>query len=121
MENIKEFNDLIQRYETITLEEIQEEFQACDTIQSIYNNNVIALQLTGFGLINTCTLCVSVHAKCGLCVYKNDAGCIRNKRLYFSYYKIRDSKTPEQLLKAYRNRAKILRTYAKDNKIPLTI
>jgi len=100
IKNLPEFIKLIERYETITLEEIEEQF--CDSEI-----------LTGFGDIDTCSLCLAIDSinPCPQCVYIQ----IDNFKCHQSgnsdtYHKIRHAKTPKQLLTAYRNRAKHMRS-----------
>jgi hypothetical protein len=103
--NIKEFKKLIERYETIMLQEIKD---ACCNKRF----------LTGFGSIYTCTLCASIDLYCVGCVYGSRVGCVEGV-LEESYDRIRDAYTPVKLKNAYRNRAKVLRQYAKDNNIKI--
>ena len=95
--NIKEFQALVERYETITLEEIKA--------------NPDPEILTGFGNSGTCTLCIKA-GNCDKCVYgESDTAyyaCIdgENKKTYFT---IDNANTPRKILNAYRARAKHLR------------
>lgn len=103
--NIDAFKKLIERYETISLDEIKEEYLKPSNINA--KNN-----LTGFGDISKCTLCRKA-GPCNNCVYASE---------YFSgvlyctdginratYYRILGADTPRKLLNAYRARAKFLR------------
>ncbi len=103
--NIKEFQALVKRYETITLEEIENAWGK-------YSDGV-ARKLTGFGLYSTCTLCLAVERTwqndaCSDCVYGEYLGCTRKNNLN-TYYAFLELETPEQLLTAFRNRAEHLR------------
>jgi len=101
--NLKEFKALIERYETITLEEIKK-------TGNIYN---AAFKLTGFNSVN-CSLCKPIRSNCFLCVYcdKVEHGCLEGKngetfdRIYFA-------DTPTKLLNAFRARAKHMKTLLK--------
>lgn len=110
--NIPEFKALIERYETITLKEIKDNWSG-------YGSSTAEI-LTGYGLCNTCTLCIACNKKCDECVYKEVDGCSKNM-LNKSYYRIYVSDSPLKLLNAYRNRAKVLREYAKDNNIEILL
>jgi hypothetical protein len=106
--NLTEFKALIKRYKTITLEEIED--MNCD-----------ANELTGFGKTYTCTLCQAVPKKmnrfglepnCRRCVYPGDTGCTRHK----TYQAIAEARDPEELLAAYRARAKYMEGLIKEGK-----
>ena len=76
--NIEELKKLVQRYETITLKEVE-------TAVKHHSNNVIlaARSLTGFGSLDTCTLCLKGRVfdalldlyTCQGCVYYNPDKC----------------------------------------------
>jgi hypothetical protein len=111
MKNLEEFKKLIERYETITIEEIRKEWKNNDEGWETAQN------LTGFGGTGTCTLCKAVgidknelfsNPNCSECVYEEDYGCIHGNNEK-TYNKIEESKTPKGLLTAFRNRAKHLR------------
>jgi hypothetical protein len=108
--NIKEFKALILRYESITIEEIQE--ADCNTTQ-----------LTGFGSFARCTLCKGAginewHEQntCYLCVWtricNEEVGCGggKNKETYKKIADARDDRDVVALHLAYKNRAKYMRT-----------
>lgn len=104
--NESEFLALKLRYETITIEEIEEVWQEeeCGTIERI----------TGFGAKDTCSLCkpctcnlssvLFTEVNCDKCVYMKKDGCFRGES-NLSYEAIEDAITPIDLLTACRNRA----------------
>ena len=107
MDNMNAAEKLLKRYETITLEEIEECFKS--------HKHSSARKLTGFGSVRTCTLCVDVNLLCNKCIYNilEDSPeygwkCNRGS-LKRTYFKIHNSNTPEDLLVAFRQRAKLLR------------
>lgn len=100
--NIKEFWELIDRYESITLKEIKKE-----PIIDYFAKKL----LTGFGNLNTCTLCHVCRLNCFFCVYGYINAC-SDKSFEESYDEIYDAETPKGLLKAYRNRAKVMKNQA---------
>jgi hypothetical protein len=101
-DNIKEFNDLIKRYESITLKEIIE-------VWDIYESaDIVANKLTGFGSLFSCTLCYATGANCGYCVYGSDFACIKHHNRK-TYNAINDADTPQKLLTAFKNRAEHMR------------
>lgn len=118
--NIKEFQALVQRYETITLEEINKEWNRIKPEPSW--TIVVAKHLTGFGSIASCTLCQAGYAisasnpnYCRFCVYNDNANddvhvpCMRGLHTK-TYEGITTASTPEELLNAYRNRAVFLKS-----------
>jgi hypothetical protein len=126
IKNLPQFLALIERYETITIEEIEELW-----IKS--SSSYVQNKLTGFGLADTCTLCLGVKldwkdddaAKkyCIKCVWGNIKdghftlyGCTQGEQSK-TYNKIENAITPKMLLAAYRNRAKRMRQFLIDNDI----
>jgi len=119
-ENIGELKKLIERYETITLKEIEnvwtEMSHYYDPMKPAY---LVSRKLTGFGTTITCNVCQAVmddkdEPHCGKCVCgKQLKDCLlypHNK----TYKKIIQAKTPEKLLVAYRKRGEHLKKYFKD-------
>jgi hypothetical protein len=106
--NLNEFKALIKRYKTITLDEIEEHY--CNP-----------KELTGFGAFYSCTLCQAVSRvtelygmmpNCRRCIYSGDTGCTRHK----TYQAIAEARDPEELLAAYRARAKYMEGLIKEGK-----
>jgi len=109
MNNKKEFVERVQRYETISLKEIKEEW----LINDDKNGHYVAQALTGFGRNNTCTICRAVNSNCNICVYGGYYGCISNKNVD-TYNGINNAETPRQLLNRFRKRAKHMRETYKE-------
>lgn len=105
MKNLKEFKALIERYESITKEEI--EGCKCYTYDHtrLYAYDIMN-ELTGFGGTDTCSLCLAVEHDCYLCVYGNDLKCIEDS----TYDRIIDAFDTDCLLQALRNRANYMKT-----------
>jgi hypothetical protein len=113
-ENIDEFINLIHRYETITLKEILEKKK------KYFVFSLLKTRLTGYGHVKKCTLCLKVDTVCFKCVYEKEGGCVDyNKKISKSYLKIGSASTPEELLSAYRYRAKVLRKLAEKKNIKI--
>jgi hypothetical protein len=115
MKNLQEFKSLIKRYETITLSEIQKHWNK-------YGGWVTARNLTGFGTQGSCTLCLALgpienkrKKKCVECVYGRYHQCIMDGNKD-TYYKIFYATTPVELLKAFRQRAKHMKTIIKPHR-----
>ena len=107
--NLPEFKALIERYETITLEEIEIVFDKYGSKEESKES------LTGFGL--NCSLCVVAGIKkelgtmrCYSCVYGAILDCQRQE----TFKAIYNATTPKSLLSAYRARAKYMRTLLKE-------
>ena len=121
IKNLKEFEQLILRYESITLEEIENLSKKCGLLF-----NEIPNELTGFGRSLTCTLCIEVSDCYKECIYyiaSNGETCCYDGLDYIenSYRMIENAKNSKQLLKAFKYRAKCMRRFARANKINLTI
>ena len=106
MENLPEFLKLIERYETITIEEIK---AANMNLDKLTRNK------------GKCTLCLPLYEEdilyCETCTYPefNIYGsfqCITGVN-YETFYGMGEAITPKQLLTAYRNRAKHMRSVLK--------
>lgn len=115
--NVHTFKALIKHYESITLDEIK---TTNKTIKGLFDGLLVAQKLTGFGFADTCTLCKVLRNdnriidNCKLCLYSslpdnNYMACLRPKSLP-TYNAIENAPTPSQLLKAFKARAKFMRT-----------
>lgn len=97
------FIKLIKRYETITLEEIEDAFKKAGNP---------ANYLTGFGCFDTCSLCrIYFSRTCSNCpwVLLTKYKC-NTRDNYETYGCISRAETPAELLDAYRNRAEYMRS-----------
>lgn len=119
--NIEEFKALVKRYKTITLKEIKD-YKPKHNLD--YRDINVACHLTGFGSYQYCTLCkaakrqrkasrnVTTKYICNQCIYftiyPHSNGCCNAAPLQSTFTMIEMSDTPEQLLQAYRARAKVL-------------
>lgn len=126
-ENIKAFNALLKRYESITFEEIKRQWDYNFSSYPWVDAGDVARDLTGFGSIEACTLCTAIegnqlaetnvdfkHWICPKCVYyrkRKDTMmfCCNTGKSRDTYQGIDEAHTPEELLEAFRNRAKYLR------------
>lgn len=111
VKNLSEFKALIERYESITLEEIEKKSEHTMSGRSIITSDVRE-RLTGFGYKKTCSLCKGCYYDCNGCIYSIDdhaMNCIKgnNKSTYDA---IEEATTPSELLEAFRNRAKHMRS-----------
>jgi hypothetical protein len=112
--NIKEFKELILRYESITLKEIK-------------RSGSSAHALTGFGMKDTCTLCLATKseifpAQCDICLWYRISSVVypcNSGKNESTYYAIDTAslRNPQELLDAYRARAAYMRTVLKKLRI----
>jgi len=117
--NIKEAKKLVMNYESITEDLIIEKMKGKE-----FNAKEVANILTGFGSEKTCTLCKAVGF-CIYCIYGKFGGCVEmyavvyrtderfKGRLRRTYMAIEKSKSPKELINAFRERAKLLRELLK--------
>ena len=97
--NIKEAKELVDRYESITLEEIKEEW-------SPFLRETAEI-LTGFGNMGSCSLCRKVSGTCMNCIY-HPSDCVEGENEE-TYDRILEARSPTKLRNAFRARAKHIR------------
>jgi hypothetical protein len=108
--NIAAAKALIEKYNTISLKEIRELWQSRPS--RLARN--VARDLTGFGSTTSCTLCITTrtpkeNTRCRCCIYKKERGCTAaSPRIEITYNHIEDVENPTALLKAFRERAKLI-------------
>jgi len=118
--NKKQFIELIERYEAITIEEIQEcfnEYKENPEAFEVYTTNRWAKKLTGFGSITTCTLCLEsakigkTAPNCKHCVYNDwiDSKTRQRCTKYETYQAISEANTPTDMFIAMKGRARFMR------------
>lgn len=123
IKNIKETEELILRYRSITLEEIKN--TKINNVEDIHNDNMMhwkrAEKLTGFGHIDLCTLCKACEDKdgrldCRTCIHKLHAKQSNGIRcaIHHTFDAISHSKSNKQLLKAFKDRADYLEKLVDD-------
>lgn len=117
--NMEAFVKLIERYETITLQEIEDVMPV-----TVFYGEYASKALTGFGTLS-CTLCKAAFeisqedeqtinsnfppSNCIYCVYGSSWGCQEKGENEDNYNAILDARNPKQLLEAFRERAKLMR------------
>ena len=112
MKNLPEFKALIERYESVTIEDIVDKWG--DDNDASFTAGL----LTGYGSAETCTLCKAVDLECDECVWKCLTGSMcSNERINTTYWGIMDATTPTELLTAFRARAAYMRKVLKDGGI----
>lgn len=112
MININVAKELVKMYDNLTLEDFEREW--CD---GMCGSNILQT-FTGFGSPRKCLLCKEAEAlrdrfeedMCNHCIYGEHFGCI----IAPYYLAICDSCSPEELLKAVRNRSNYIKTLIKE-------
>lgn len=113
-ENVKNLDaakELVKTYESVTLENIKDNYY--DALP--FDGGRIASHITNFGTVG-CSLCESIrdlyNTKCRLCIYLKPHACYgyENEDTYFAIDK---AKTPEELLKAFKDRAEHIKEIIK--------
>lgn len=122
--NIEAFNELIGVYEGMTFEIIEDAWKK----NRWGDGGSVAGDLTGFGTMDSCRLCIAIEADnqddCRQCVYYRRRQhrymfCCNTGKNQKTYSAIEESSTPEELLEAFKKRAKYLRkNYPEYVKIP---
>ena len=118
MKNKKEFERLIERYESITLDDIQN--IPCWNNENEHTGYRVAGILTGFGERDSCTLCIAVNGHCSQCtwyVLRKYLGYLgypcNTEETSETYEDIEYADTPGDLLLAFKNRAEHMRNHLK--------
>ena len=100
LENIKAAEELVKKYESLTIKDVI---------------GKSAAEITGVGDPSRCLLCISVGGQkyaefetCQYCIYKSTGGCYHGEHSE-TIHALEDAKTPEEMLKAYYNRAQHIR------------
>jgi hypothetical protein len=98
---MKPVDELLSRYRSITLEEIQE-WKKKNNTDPMYE---YVAEKTGFGWTQSCILCVVYYKdeECVGCIYDGDRGCVDGESAE-TYNAICDAATPEELYTAIQNR-----------------
>lgn len=120
----KSAEDLAKQYESMTLKKINEVWDKdgfTATMHGEFPGEVVAHKLTGFGDKKTCKICKAAlkvsptneKRQCVNCIYYtgdeiNFYYCTQ-KRFRNSYHSIVFAKSSEELLQAFRDRAKVIR------------
>lgn len=107
--NIKEAKELIAKYRSITIEDIEAKVKELKTSDSkiSFTFKKTANAFTGFGDCKTCILCKAVTkyiVSCSDCIYQQHNGCMQ-KNNENTYFAINNAKSSKSLLIAFNNRA----------------
>jgi hypothetical protein len=133
MENIKEFKELIVKYDSINLNLIKDTRDAlkkrheCKIIVEIDGKDVLKV-ITGYGSCTTCSLCLATnkglttYTDCNKCVYSleyPDEDCVDSAPCtdHETYEAIMYSLTPQELLEAIKDRKEYMNSLLIKHKI----
>lgn len=124
--NMREFLSLKEKYESITLEEVEKEFDTISENPLVDRcGKQVAKKLTGCGDMSTCTLCQATISimddglvDCRKCVWVRMThwNCYGNPNEE-TYYKIIRSQTPKALFDAFKARAKRMEEVLNERKV----
>lgn len=118
--NLNEFKELIDRYESITIDDIEEVEKGLNVIICEYGW-AVANKITGFGGGETCSLCKATDQDCDNCVWSHGVGSDDCTESYtipdvgISYDNISKATGAKKLLKAFKFRARVMRNFLKIN------
>lgn len=112
MDNLKEFKELANRYNSITIDEIEQA-----QTRSVFKGLDIAVKITGMGSRKNCTLCAPINIECHRCTWVTMSGsdCISFGINSKTYEDIVYSKNPTELIEAFKNRAKLMQKILDSN------
>lgn len=124
MDNLKQFKELILKYESITLKDVEDtEVYQNTKSKTVFDSDELLQELTGFGTLITCTLCKAVGIKyqkiseigkkgCKNCIYIKETGdmCFNgvNENTYDAFSEL-EIETTQDVVNAYHVRAKHMR------------
>ena len=117
--NIKEAKELVVRYRSITEDEID------GWTRRGYPHSRVLSILTGFGRMNTCTLCIESYSKyyatdsipypCYCCIHNNGTDTdIKQCTNHHTYEDLVFQQNTDAMLRAYKARADYLQTLIED-------
>ena len=73
MKNLKAAKELLEKYKSITLEELKQVFKDLQESQEVYDyivdGDMVLNTITGFGEPHNCLLCKAVNEICEDCIY----------------------------------------------------
>ncbi len=112
--NLKEAKELVEKYRSITLEQITEYWNSMSVAEqfSKAEKKKMLKRLTGFGQATYCSLCKQIYlSNCETCIYEiiTDSVCYAGDNSS-TYRKIADFTSCTELLQAYRKRADYLQS-----------
>lgn len=103
MNNLKEAKELLEKYKSITLKQLEDAYLNGD------KGHRILFKITGFGVTNYCMLCLSVNGICNDCIYsfriesENDIPCVDK-----IYNEMHRASSAEELFNALQKRISYL-------------
>lgn len=112
MKNLEAARELLEKYKSITLEELKQVFKDLQESQKDYDYIVdgeeVLNTITGFGKTYTCPLCKSVDEICEYCIYSFRINERSTPCLDIIYSRISNSETAEELYQYLQQRISYL-------------
>lgn len=110
MNNLNEARELLEKYQSITLDDIERIYLEGQEDNCIIDGHDVLNKLVGFGEEETCMLCKAVQGNCDICIYK-----FRNQKDFcippcvdLIYRAICDSLSPKDTFNALQKRISYL-------------
>ena len=104
--NLKEAKKLLEKYKSITLEELEEKYEKYPYITGLHVLNAI----TGFGSTKDCIICQKVYCMCCNCIYsfRMDNGQMKGPCVDIIYQEMKETLSAKELYNAIRKRISYL-------------
>lgn len=116
--NLKEAKELLEKYKSITLEELKEKYEK----KYAYTTGFHVLNaITGFGSIKDCILCQKVYCRCCNCIYsfRIDNKKLKGPCVDIIYQEMMSALSAEELFNAIQKRisylTKVIQWYENSN------
>lgn len=106
MKNLKEAKELLEKYKSITLEELEQKYKIFALKHFCFGREIMR-RITGFGS-SSCILCIGVNSVCKNCIYsfrnsQREVPCID-----IIYKEMEDATSAEELYNAIQKRISYL-------------
>lgn len=111
MKNLKEARELLEKYQSITLDNIERIYLEGQEDNCTIDGHDVLNRLVGFGEEETCVLCKAVQGNCDICIYKfrEPEGFCTPPCVDLIYREICDSLNPKDTFNALQKRISYLK------------
>lgn len=103
--NLNEAKKLLEKYKSITLEELEEKYE-----KGYITGSRVMNVITGFGSTKDCIICQKVYCMCCNCIYsfRMDNGQMKGPCVDIIYQEMREALSAEELFNAIQKRISYL-------------
>ena len=112
MKNLEVAKELLEKYKSVTLEELEQVFKDLQESQEVYDHiidgDMVLNTITGFGETYTCLLCKAVNGICKDCIYSFRLNERPIPCIDIIYRRICNSETAEELYQYLQQRISYL-------------